>query len=76
MDLYKEISKVAYELYEKRGKAENRDLDNWLEAEKIVKARYSVKEKSVSEKKVSAAKKTVAKAKKIITELFLKQTPR
>ena len=31
------IRKKAYELYEKRGKKQGRDMDNWLEAEKIVK---------------------------------------
>lgn len=31
------IRKKAYELYEKRGKKQGRDIDNWLEAEKIVK---------------------------------------
>ena len=31
------IRKKAYELYEKRGKKQNRDMDNWLEAEKMIK---------------------------------------
>ena len=31
------IRKKAYELYEKRGKKQDRDMDNWLEAERIVK---------------------------------------
>lgn len=31
------IRKKAYELYEKRGRKPGRDLDNWLEAERIVK---------------------------------------
>ena len=31
------IRKKAYELYEKRGKKQGRDMDNWLEAERIVK---------------------------------------
>ncbi len=43
MDLHDEISKVAYELYEKSGKI-GRDLETWLEAEKIVMARYGKKE--------------------------------
>lgn len=33
------IRKKAYELYEKRGKKPGRDMDNWLEAEKIIKQR-------------------------------------
>lgn len=31
------VRKKAYELYEKRGKKPGRDMDNWLEAERIVK---------------------------------------
>jgi hypothetical protein len=31
-----EIAKKAYELYASRGYSGNRDLDDWLEAEKIV----------------------------------------
>ncbi len=39
MNLYEEIAKVAYELYEKSGRIAGRDMENWLEAEKVVKAR-------------------------------------
>ena len=42
-NLYEETVKVASELYEKSGRVEGRDLDNWLEAEKIVRARYATK---------------------------------
>jgi len=31
------IRKKAYELYAKRGKKPGHDMDNWLEAERIVK---------------------------------------
>ena len=31
------IRKKAYELYEKRGKKQGCDMDNWLEAERIIK---------------------------------------
>jgi len=31
------IRKKAYELYEKKGKKQDRDMDNWLEAERIIK---------------------------------------
>jgi hypothetical protein len=34
---YEEIVKVASELYEKSGRTEGRDLENWLKAERIVK---------------------------------------
>ena len=56
VDLYQEISKVANELYEKSGRIEGRDFDNWLEAERIVKERFAVKEKS-GIKKISSDKK-------------------
>ncbi|MCC6347215.1 MAG: DUF2934 domain-containing protein [Nitrospirales bacterium] len=36
MNVHEKISKVARELYEKSGWREGRDLENWLEAEKIV----------------------------------------
>ncbi|MGO9611423.1 MAG: DUF2934 domain-containing protein [Dissulfurispiraceae bacterium] len=39
MRLHEEIKKLAYELYEKSGRCEGRDLDNWFEAESIVKGR-------------------------------------
>jgi hypothetical protein len=44
MNLYEEIAKVAYELYEKGGRAGGNDLADWLNAEKIVTARYASKE--------------------------------
>lgn len=31
--------KVAYELYEKRGRADGQDFDDWLAAEKIARER-------------------------------------
>ena len=31
------IRKKAYELYEKRGKKSGCDMDNWLEAERMIK---------------------------------------
>ena len=55
MDLYEEIAKVAYEIYEKSGYIEGRDLDNWLEAERIMMARIAKEKKS--EKKTGAKKK-------------------
>jgi len=36
--LYEEITTVANDLYERSGRVEGRDLDNWLEAERIVRA--------------------------------------
>ncbi|HXG31077.1 MAG TPA: DUF2934 domain-containing protein [Thermodesulfobacteriota bacterium] len=34
--LHEMIEKKAYEIYEKRGREHGRDLDDWLEAERIV----------------------------------------
>ncbi len=44
MGIQEEIAKVAYELYEKRGKAHGCHVDDWLAAEKIVMARHARKE--------------------------------
>ena len=41
-DLYEEKVKVASELYEQSGRVDGRDLENWLEAEKIVQASNSM----------------------------------
>lgn len=35
------VSKIAYELYEKRGCTPGNDLADWLEAEKIARKRQS-----------------------------------
>jgi hypothetical protein len=43
INLHAEIVQVALRLYEKSGRVEGRDLDNWLEAESIVRARYAAK---------------------------------
>ncbi|MGB9716100.1 MAG: DUF2934 domain-containing protein [Thermodesulfovibrionales bacterium] len=61
MELYEEIARVAYELYEKSGYIEGRDLDNWLEAERIVKARLAEQEKKSEKKSTTKAKKTTKK---------------
>lgn len=38
INLYEEIFTVAHDLYERSGRVKDRDLDNWLEAERIVRA--------------------------------------
>jgi len=40
-DLNEEIAKVAYDLYEKRGRGNGNDLDDWVKAEEIVMDRYA-----------------------------------
>ena len=37
---YDEVTKVAYDLFEKRGKVHGYDMEDWLEAEMIVQKRY------------------------------------
>jgi hypothetical protein len=64
MDLYNEIAKVAYELYEKNGYIQSRDLDHWIEAEKIVMARLAEEEKKKEEKKIKSEKKPANKPEK------------
>lgn len=41
MNLHEEIAKVAYDLYEARGCVHGWDLDDWLEAERIVLAGHA-----------------------------------
>jgi hypothetical protein len=40
-NLYDEVAKVAYDLHEKRGRVHGYDLEDWLEAERIVLERYA-----------------------------------
>jgi hypothetical protein len=53
--MHDEIARIAYELYERGGKAHGNELKNWLEAEKIVMKKH---ERHASEigKKVDAVK--------------------
>ncbi len=40
-DIGKLVEKKAYELYEKRGRKAGHSMDDWLEAERIVKGKLS-----------------------------------
>ena len=42
-NFYEEVAKVAYDLFEIRGKVHGHDMADWLKAEMIVKKRYSDK---------------------------------
>jgi len=44
MNLYEEIEALARQLYEQSGRAEGRDLDNWLEAERVVHSKHQGQE--------------------------------
>jgi hypothetical protein len=41
-NLHEEIFTVARDLYERTGRIEGRDLDNWLEAERIVNTLWKI----------------------------------
>ncbi|MCL4245410.1 MAG: DUF2934 domain-containing protein [Candidatus Dadabacteria bacterium] len=41
--LYERIAKKAYEIYESRGREIGRDIEHWLEAEKIIKGKKKAK---------------------------------
>ena len=36
---YEQVARVAYELYERRGRTNGQDFDDWVAAEQIVKQR-------------------------------------
>jgi hypothetical protein len=58
-DLYNEIAEVAYGLHEKRGRKHGHNLQDWLEAERIVLTRYEKgtdKEKSTKSSKATTKK--------------------
>ena len=45
LNFREEIAKVAYDLFERSGRVQDRDLDNWFEAERIVMKRHGQQEK-------------------------------
>ncbi|MBI5888786.1 MAG: DUF2934 domain-containing protein [Deltaproteobacteria bacterium] len=54
MDVQDEIAKVAYELYEQNGCVPGNELENWLNAEKIVAARYGQTSGKIDKPKAAA----------------------
>jgi hypothetical protein len=54
MKWHDEVAKIARELYEKSGRKEGFDVDNWLEAERILMERY--KEQGMPEEESSSSK--------------------
>jgi len=55
--LYDEVAKIAYDLHEKRGRVHGYDIEDWLEAERIVLERYA----KIIEKETEKPSKTEAK---------------
>lgn len=64
MNLHDEIAAVAYELYEVRGYIPGRDLDDWLDAERIVLARHAGQEIEEPEEEDSSQEEAVAEGEK------------
>ncbi len=62
-DLKEEIARVAYEIYERMG-ISGREVENWLEAERIVLERLSVREPSKAAKKLVPSRKKGGTTKK------------
>lgn len=69
MKWYDEIAKIARELYEKSGRMKGRDLDNWLEAERIVMERYREQEMLEAESSSFTKKKKASTIKKASKKL-------
>ncbi len=64
MKLYDEIARIAYDLYEKTGRMDGRELDNWLEAERVVMSLHAEQEKlehglPIAVKKKKSVKKAI-----------------
>lgn len=68
MTLFEEIQKAAYAIYEKSGRVGGKDLENWLEAEKAIKAMRARKEPAGTgaDKPALAGPTAVEKAKKAV----------
>ena len=58
MKLHEEIKTIAYEIWEKSGRVHSRELEHWLEAERIVNARYAMetREKKKPQEKTKTGK--------------------
>lgn len=55
-----EIAKVAYELFEKRGRMHGHEMEDWLRAERIVTARHPKTEKGEGKAVKTVKRKTAA----------------
>ncbi len=64
MNLHDEIAAVAYELYEARGCISGRDLDDWLDAERIVLIRHAGQEIEEPEEEDSSQEEAVTECEK------------
>ena len=60
-DLYDEIARLAYEIFERSGCCHGCDVEHWLEAEYIVVTRYTATEEKQREAGKAVAEKAPAK---------------
>lgn len=71
-----EIAKAAYELWEKGGCIPGRNFENWLEAERIVMARYAEKSQAKEKaKKETPYEKMPVELKKTPPKEMKKESP-
>jgi len=63
MNIHDEVAAVAYELFEARGRIPVRDIDDWLDAERIVLARHAGQD--IEEPEEEEGPEETAEAKKI-----------
>ncbi len=75
-DLYIEIACLAYDLYEKRGKAHGYHLEDWVKAEKIVMERHASEIEAEAKTIKTARKKASGEAKPRTRKAAEKKAPK
>ncbi|NJD57652.1 MAG: DUF2934 domain-containing protein [Nitrospirae bacterium] len=60
MKKHEEIQKVAYDLFERSGRVHGREIDHWLEAERMIRARE--KDMHTQDVEASALKKHIPRS--------------
>lgn len=76
MNIHDEIAKVAYNLWEKSGRIPGREVENWVEAERIVMERYGEKGKGKEKpKRATTHEKMPVELKKTLLEKIKKEAP-
>jgi hypothetical protein len=68
MNLHDEIAAVAYELFKTKGCIHGCDLDDWIEAERIVWARHSGQENEEPEEEDTSGETATVKVPKERTD--------
>ncbi len=60
MKRHRDIQKLAYELFEKSGRCHGREIEHWLEAERIMQAREM--DRHAADTEAAAVKKHVPRS--------------